>query len=135
MSNQKTNKILNLSLWVAQVIVAVMLFFGFYAKIVQPAEETAKMMPWVLEQPFLANFTGIVDLLGAIGLILPALLRIKPKLTTLAAYGAVLLMLAGSVFHIMRGESEVIGLNFFLIALLAFIIWGRTKKAIILPKK
>ncbi len=128
------NKIINILLWVAQILVAVMFFFGFYAKIVQPVEETVQMMPWVAEQPRLATFTGIVDLLGALGLILPALLRIQPKLTTYAAYGGILLMIAGTIFHVMRGETAVIGFNFFLMALLFFIVWGRTKKAPILPK-
>jgi len=127
-------KIMNILLWIAQALVAVMFFFGFYAKIVQPAEETAKMMPWVLEQPGLALFTGVVDLLGAVGLILPVLLRIKPKLTTYAAYGGILLMVAGIIFHVSRGETEVIGMNFSLIALLGFIIWGRTKKVQVLAK-
>lgn len=122
------NKITNVLLWLAQVIVAAMFFFGFYGKVLQPVEETAKMMPWVAEQPGLATFTGIVDLLGALGLILPALLRIQPKLTTYAAYGGILLMVAGTAFHVMRGETAVIGFNFFLMALLGFIIWGRTKK-------
>ena len=120
--------ILNLVLWIAQVIVAFMFFFAFYAKVLQPIEETAKMMPWVAEQPLLANIAGIADLLGALGLILPAALRIQPKLTTLAAYGGILLMLAGIVFHLSRGEANVIGLNFLLIALLSFVVWGRTKK-------
>jgi len=128
------DKILNILLWVSQILVAVMFFFGFYAKIIQPVEETAKMMPWVLEQPGLATFTGIVDLFGTLGLILPALLRIKPKLTTLAAYGGLVLMVAGIIFHVSRGEMDVIGLNFFLIALLIFIIWGRTKKVPVLEK-
>lgn len=127
-------KIINILLWVAQGLVAAMFFFAFYAKLLQPVEETAKTMPWVAEQPALATIAGIADLLGALGLILPAALRIQPKLTILAAYGGVLLMLAGTAFHLMRGEAEVIGLNIILIALLAFIIWGRTKKAPIAPK-
>lgn len=127
-------KNINILLWIAQGLVATMFFFAFYAKILQPTEETAKMMPWVAELPALATIAGISDLLGALGLILPAALRIQPKLTTLAAYGGVLLMVAGIVFHLMRGEAEVIGLNLFLIALLAFIIWGRTKKAPIVSK-
>ena len=122
------NKITNILLWLAQVIVAAMLFFGFYAKVLQPVEEAAKMLPWVAEQPSLATLTGIVDLLGALGLILPALLRIQPKLTIYAAYGGILLMIAAIIFHVLRGETEAIGFNFFLIALLGFIIWGRTKK-------
>lgn len=127
-------KILNIILWVAQILVATMFFFAFYAKLLQPVEETSKTMPWVAEQPTLATIAGIADLLGALGLILPAALRIQPKLTNLAAYGGVVLMIAGIVFHLMRGEAEVIGLNIILIALLAFIIWGRTKKAPISAK-
>lgn len=127
-------KIMNLLLWLAQILVAAMFFFAFYAKLLQPTEETAKMMPWVAEQPTLAAIAGIVDLLGALGLILPAALRIQPKLTTFAAYGGVLLMLTAIAFHLIRGEAEVIGLNFILIALLAFIIWGRTEKVPISAK-
>ena len=123
-----SNKITNILLWLAQLIVAAMFFFGFYAKVLQPVEEAAKMLPWVMEQPSLASFTGIVDLLGALGLILPALLRIQPKLTIYAAYGGMLLMIAAIIFHVSRGETEAIGFNFFLMALLGFIIWGRTKK-------
>ena len=123
--------IINILLWLAQLIVAAMFFFGFYAKLLQPVEVAAQMMPWVADQGVLAVFTGIVDLLGALGLILPALLRIKPKLTVVAAYGGILLMLSGIVFHVMRGEASVIGLNFLLIALLIFIAWGRSKKAVI----
>ena len=120
-------KIVNIARWIAQIFVASMLFFAFYAKLLQPVEETAKTMPWVAEQSALATIAGIADLLGALGLILPAALRIQPKLTNLAAYGGVVLMVAGIVFHLMRGEVEVIGLNIILIALLAFIVWGRTK--------
>lgn len=130
----KNNKVLHIALWVAQGFVALMFLFAFYAKVIQPAEETAKMMPWVIEQAGLAKFTGIVDLLGGLGLILPAMLRIKPKLTIYAAYGGLLLMVAGTIFHISRGEMDVIGFNFLMMALLAFIVWGRSKKALILAK-
>ena len=51
-----------------------------------------------MEQPSLATFTGIIDLLGALGLILPAILRIQPKLTIYAAYGGMLLMIAPTIF-------------------------------------
>lgn len=121
-------KVLNILLWSAQVIVAFMFLFAFYAKLIQPQEETVKTMPWVAEQPILKTVTGVVDLLGALGLILPALLRIQPKLTIYASYGGILLMVAGIVFHVLRGETGVIGLNFILVAFLIFIIWGRTKK-------
>ena len=64
-------KNVNIALWIAQIFVASMLFFAFYASSFM-VEETAKTMPWVAEQPALATIAGIADLLGALGLMLPA---------------------------------------------------------------
>jgi hypothetical protein len=75
----------------------------------------------------LLKFTGIVDLAGGLGLILPALLNIKPKLTPIAALGIIALMIAASVFHIMRGEAPAIVFNIFVAVLAGFIAWGRFK--------
>ena len=129
-----SSKIFNILLWLSQVLVAAIFFFGFYGKIVMPQEEAVKLMPWVVEHPGLAKFTGIVDLLAALGLLLPGILRIQPKTTIYAAYGGMLLLLAGMIFHILRGESSVIGLNIFAIAILIFISWARTHKAPIYAK-
>jgi len=129
-----STKILNVLLWLAQILAAVFFLFAAYAKLGQPIEESVKMMPWLAEQPGLAKMTGVFDLLGGLGLILPALLRIQPKLTTYAAIAGTLLVVAGMVFHLMRGETEVIGFNVFMIILLAFIAWGRTAKAPIAAK-
>lgn len=87
------------------------------------------MLPWALDNPGLLKFTGIVDLLGGIGIVLPAALRIQPKLTVFAAYGTIALMIAASVFHISRGEASLIGMNIFFLVLAGFIAWGRNKKA------
>ncbi|MFK7810676.1 MAG: DoxX family protein [Saprospiraceae bacterium] len=134
MSNQNNNKGMNIGLWVAQVLVALTLIWGAYAKLMMPAEELAAMMPWTADSPSLATLTGVVDLLGGLGLILPALLKIQPKLTIYAAYGTMLLMVAGSIFHGSRGEFPLIGMNLFILALAYFIAWGRTKKAPIYAK-
>lgn len=130
----KTSKGLNITLWIAQALIALTLIWAVYAKLIQPIEETLKMMPWVVDNPGLVRFTGLIDLLGGLGIILPAALRIQPKLTVFAAYGVMVLMVAASVFHISRGEASLIGMNIFFFALAAFVAWGRTKKAIILPK-
>ncbi|MFK7756654.1 MAG: DoxX family protein [Flavobacteriales bacterium] len=132
MENQ--SKGMHIGLWIAQALVALMLLWGAYAKLFQPVEEAAVMMPWAKESPGLFMFTGIVDLLGGLGLLLPAALRIKPKLTVYAAYGTMLLMVAGSIFHISRGENEMIGMNIIILAIAAFIAWGRSKKAVISAK-
>lgn len=134
METTTSSKGLNITLWIAQALIALTLIWGAYAKLLQPIEETAKMMPWVLDNPGLVKLTGIIDLLGGLGIILPAAFRIQPKLTVLAAYGVIALMIAASVFHISRGEASLIGMNIFFLVLAVFVAWGRTKKAPILVK-
>lgn len=125
---------MNILLWVAQGILAVLFLWASYTKLLQPLEETAKMLPWAKDNPNLLKFTGLVELLGAIGIILPAALRIQPKLTILAAYGIIALMISASVFHVSRGEASLIGMNVFFLLLAALVVWGRSKKVPILPK-
>ena len=75
------------------------------------------------------RFIGVVELLGALGLILPAATRIMPKLTPLAASGLLVVMVLASVTHISRGEYPMIIANVVLGALAAFIAWGRLTRA------
>lgn len=134
METTTSSKGLNIGLWIAQSLIALTLIWGAYAKLLQPIEETSKMLPWALDNPGLVKFTGIIDLLGGLGIILPAALRVQPKLTVLAAYGVIVLMIAASVFHISRGEASLIGMNIFFLVLTVFVAWGRTKKVPILVK-
>lgn len=133
METVKSSKALNIGLWIAQTLIALTLFWGAYIKFL-PIEETAKMLPWALDNPGLVKFTGIIDLVGGLGIILPALFRIQPKLTVLAAYGVIALMISAAVFHISRNEAPLIGMNIFFLVLAAFVAWGRTKKVPILAK-
>lgn len=128
-TEQKTSNTLNIFLWIAQVLLAVTLLWAAYMKLFQPAEKLAEMWPWTEGNTGLVKFTGIVDLLGALGLILPSLLRIKPNLTVVTAYFILSLMIGASVFHIYRGEASQIGINVFFAALAIFVAWGRDKKA------
>ena len=127
-------KLINIFLWVSQGIIALLFIWGAYAKLVQPIAEAAKMMPWVAESPNLALFSGIIDLLIGLGIVLPTAFRTLPQLTTYAALGTVAHMIGAIVFHGSRGESSAIGINIFIIAIAGFIAWGRTKKAPILAK-
>jgi hypothetical protein len=62
-------------------------------------------------------------------LLLPALTRIKPSLTALAGAGLATIMLLASLFHISRGEPQVLPVNLVFGGLAAFVAWGRWKKA------
>ena len=104
-------------------------------KVSQPIDQLSKMLPWTAQvSEALVRFIGVAEILGALGLILPSLLRIQPKLTPIAAVGLALVMLFAAAFHISRGETPAIGMNFVLIALAAFVAWGRFKKAPIAAK-
>jgi hypothetical protein len=127
-NEQKKSKTLNILLWTAQIILATGFAWAAFMKLFQPAEKLAAMWPWTAANPGLVKLTGVLDLLAGIGLILPALLHIQPKLTVFAAYGTILLMIAASIFHIARGEASQIGINVFFAAVAAFIVWGRGRK-------
>ncbi len=130
MTNQKPSKVLNISLWIGQVLVAVTLLWAAYVKLVDPVEKVAAMWPWAGEvSPAFLKFTGLVDLAGGLGLLLPALLNIKPRLTPIAAVGVVVLMVCASVFHVVRGEASSIGFNIVFGLIAAFIAWGRFRKS------
>ena len=129
MAQQQRSKAMHITLWVAQGILAVTLIWASSMKLFQPAEKLAAMWPWTADNRTLVKVTGILDLLAGIGLILPALLRIKPMLTIYAAYGTIALMLAAILFHVARGEGSQTGINIFFIVFAAFIAWGRKNKA------
>jgi uncharacterized membrane protein len=70
---------------------------------------------------------GTAEVLGGVGLILPAVTRIRPELTSYAAYGLVLVMLGAAIWHIGRGEVPQIVVNVVLIAILVYIGYGRMR--------
>jgi putative oxidoreductase len=132
---QNSSKALNVTLWIAQVLLAGMFIMSGFMKVAQPIEQLSQMLPWASEvSSALVRFIGISELLGGIGLILPALLRIKPQLTAWAALGLVGVMIFAAIFHASRGEFSAIGMNVVLALIAAFVAWGRFKKAPIASK-
>lgn len=132
---KKNNKILNIALWVAQVLLAAMFLMAGIMKATQPIEELSQSMTWVNDfSAGMVRFIGISELLGGIGLLLPALLRIKPIFTPLAALGLFIIMVLAFIYHISNAEYQALGINLILGAIAVFIAWGRYKKAPIQPK-
>ena len=121
-SERKTSKTMNIILWIAQGFLALTFIWAGCMKLFQPEELP---FPWVKDNSSLVLITGIVDLLAGIGILFPTLLGIQPKLTIYAAYGTIVLMIAASIFHILRGEAKDIGFNIFMALLAVFIAWGR----------
>ena len=83
-------------------------------------------MGWAQDfSPNTLKAIGLAEVLGAVGLILPALTGILPWLTPLAAIGLVLVMIGAAFTHFRRGESSNIIGNLVLLALAAFVAYGR----------
>jgi uncharacterized membrane protein YphA (DoxX/SURF4 family) len=129
---EKPSKFVNILLWIIQFLQSLTFLWSGSMKLFDPA---ALPWQWIRDDPGLVKITAFFDLSAGFGLVLPALLRIKPGLTVYAAYGAILLMIAASIYHISRGEGSQIGFNIFMLALAAFIAWGRLKYAPIQLKK
>ena len=75
--------------------------------------------------PTSIRLIGLAEVLGAIGLILPAAVHIAPILVPLAAVGLALVMVGAVVVHARRKEAVNVAVNLVLIALAVFVAWGR----------
>lgn len=120
---------MNISLWVAQVLLATMFLISGFIKLAMPIEKLSTMLPWAASVPAgLVKFIGTSELLGALGLLLPSLLRVKPTLTVWAGLGLAVVMLLAIPLHFSRGETPMIGMNVLFMLLALFVAWGRWKK-------
>ena len=127
--NRKTSKVWNVGLWVGQILLAGMFLMVGAMKTFTPIEELSHTIPLAREMPLLARFIGVSELAGAIGLILPAALRIRPQLTILAAGALALVMVLAMIYHLFKGEYVAIGTNLVLGVIGALIVFGRLNKA------
>ena len=133
--NKKNLRTMNVLLWISQVILAAAFGMAGISKSTSPITELAAQLGWPGDIPeFLVRIIGVSELAAALGLLLPSLLRIKPKLTVWAAIGLVIVMTLAFIFHITRGEMFAIPINLGFGLLAAFVAWGRLKKAPIQAK-
>lgn len=131
----QSRRALHVTLWAVQILLAIAFGMSGLMKLMQPVADLAAQMPWVASVPAaLVRFIGAAELAGALGLVLPALTRIRPRLTALAALGLVVVMLLATLVHASRGEFGMLPVNLVLGALAAFVAWGRSKAAPIAPR-
>ena len=123
---------LHITLWTVQILLALVFALTGALKVTQPIEALPASLAGV---PLpLVRFIGAAELLGAVGLILPAATRIAPVLTPLAGLGLTLVMLLASLVHISRGEFTTLLVPVVLGALSAFVARGRWRKTPILAR-
>ena len=132
-TDASASKGLHIALWVVQVLLAAAFLMAGSMKLTTTNAQLVKQgMTWVNAVPsFLPTLAGVAEVLGALGLILPSVLRIQPNLTVSAALGLVLTMIVAAAIHISIGEAHLIAPNIVLGGLAAFVGWGRARKAII----
>ena len=115
-------RIMTYALWIAQGLLALIFLFAGGMKLVLPLEVMTEQMP--LPGLFL-RFIGVAEVLGAIGLIFPGLLRIRPGLTPLAAVGLVIIMIGATVLTLAGGDLTPALIPLVVGLLSAFVAHGR----------
>ncbi|MEP6559817.1 MAG: DoxX family protein [Nakamurella sp.] len=118
---------MNVVLWVVAGVLAAAFLASGLMKITRSKKQLADSgMGWT------ENFSdsalkgiGALEVLGALGLILPGALGVAPVLVPVAATGLALVMIGAIVVHARRKESQLIIVNVVLLALAAFVAWGR----------
>ena len=117
---------MNLVLWIVQGVLALAFLVAGMMRLVMPREKLAAQQAWVNDfSPGAVKLIGAVEVLGAIGLIVPGVTGILPGLTLLAAAGLALTMTGAILTHIRRREYPIIGVNGALMALAIFVVVGR----------
>ena len=122
---------MNIVLWIVQVLLALLFLFAGGTKLVLPIEVLKAMgSPNQVQLPGLfMRFIGVCEVLGALGLILPGLLRIRPNLTPLSATGLVIIMIGATVLTVI-GDGVGAALVPLVTGLLAaFVAYGRWRLA------
>jgi len=118
---------MNVALWIVAGVLAAAFLAAGAMKLAQPRKRLADSgMGWVESfSDGAVKGIGALEVLGAIGLILPAALDIAPGLVPIAATGLALIMAGAVVTHARRREPQQIVVNVVLLALAAFVAWGR----------
>ncbi len=119
---------MNIVLWILQVVLAVAFVAAGLPKIVKPKEQlVAGMGEWVRAFPAAGvKLLGLVEVLGAVGLVLPPLVGIAPVLSPVAAVGLALIMVGAVVTHAREeGAGSKIAVNLTLGVLAVVVAWGR----------
>ena len=117
---------MNVFLWIVQAVLAAVFAMSGAMKTTQPKEKLAPRLPWVEDfSPGTVRLIGIVELLGAIGLILPAATGIAPVLTPIAATGLAIVMVLAAATHIRRKEPSGVAFTAVLLLLAVIVAWGR----------
>jgi uncharacterized membrane protein YphA (DoxX/SURF4 family) len=123
-NERKQSRIMTSTLWVIQSLLALLFVFAGIMKLITPIEMMTAQMTVPLPGLFL-RFIGIAEVAGALGLILPGLLRIRPGLTGLAACGLIIIMIGAVVLTLITGDIVSALMPLVVGILCLFVVYGR----------
>ena len=119
---------MNIVLWILQILFGLYFIAVGVMHFIVPPDLPAQMS-WMYDLPtWLHWVSGIAEILGGLGLILPGIFRIQTRLVPLAALGLMLVMIGAVIYHLTRGEFQNIGINVLNALILGFIAYGRSQK-------
>lgn len=118
---------MNLALWIVTIALAAVFTGSGLMKLLMPKDKLVKSgQGWAQDvSPANIRLIGFAEILGAVGLIVPAVTHIAPILVPLAAIGLILVMVGAAIVHARRNEVPNIVVNVALLAMAVFIVWGR----------
>jgi len=114
----------NVALWIIQGLLAALFLFSGVTKLILPIEEMTRQI--ALPGQFL-RFIGVCEILGALGLILPGIFRVRTGLTPVAAAALVIIMIGATVVNLMAGQRVAALITLVVGLLLAFVAYNRSK--------
>ena len=118
---------MEIAYWTVAGLLAAFYLYAGGKKVGQSQERLRPMMGWVDRVPMpLVRTIGVLEVLGAAGLILPPATGVAPGLAVAAAAGLVLIQVGGIAVHLSRGEARLIGLNIGLLVTAAATVWLAT---------
>ncbi|MFB8271161.1 DoxX family protein [Streptomyces sp. NPDC055955] len=117
---------MNVFLWILQILLALVMLAAGGGKLAQPYEKTAESMAWAKSfSPGQVKTIAALEVLGALGLVLPATTGIATVLTPLAATGLAITMAGAALVHARAKERSHIAINAVLLVIAVVIAWGR----------
>jgi uncharacterized membrane protein len=120
---------MNILLWILQILFGLYFFFVGVLHFVLPPGLPA-LLGWMYDlAPTLHWISGAAEILGGLGLILPAITRIQTRLVVWAATGLAVVMVMATIYHILRGETLNMVMTVFNAAAMAFVAYGRARLA------
>ena len=117
---------MNLALWIIAIVLAVVFAASGLMKQFVPKDKLVTSgQGWAQDfSPTTIRLIGLAEILGAIGLVIPAAVHIAPILVPLAAVGLALVMAGAAAVHARRKEAPIVAMNAVLLVLAVFVAWG-----------